>query len=292
LFAQSATEAASQSSVPTVSAFPDSSPRLQQDEMERSPRGQRRRRRAAAAPPPNTFLASTAEVNPDEPFAEASAKFAAQQMAADTYDALSLSPVAFSAPPVLAMPEMPALFSFSSALDMPAFPPLGGAMLEPTASPNMAEMKQVEIEVSPYTPSRATGSQVPRPPAPSQSADASAQFNAARQLLSAHKYRDAETAFARALNMNPADAAIQNDLGVVFLEQNKLPEAERAFRRAIALEPALNVSRYNLGIALHRMGRRSEANEQFKAGAQYAGGNQETNFRDAQRGVLRAPLLS
>lgn len=292
-FAQSATESASQSSVPTVSAFPDTSPRMEQEEMERTPRGQRRRRRATAPPPPNTFSTSTTIVNPDESFIEGSRNLVSQQTAAEGYDALSLSPVAFSAPPVLAMPEMPALFSFSPALDMPAFPPLGGAMLEPTASPDMAEMKQVEIEVSPYTPSRASGSAAPPPPtAPDQSADASAQFNAARQLLAAHKYRDAEAALARVLNMNPADAAVQNDLGVVYLEENKLPDAERAFRRAIALDPALNVSRYNLGIALYRMQRRSEANEQFKAGALYAARNEETYFRDGQRGILRAPMLS
>lgn len=289
-FAQSAAESGNQPSLaPTISAYPSSGTRPPQDAMEPTARGRRKRRAASLTPAPNTFSATTEAMNPETPYMDASASLAAQQASGEPYNALSLPSVAFSAPPVLAMPEMPALFSFASALDMPTFPPLGGATIEPTVSPTSTEFKQVEIEVSPSKPSYGMGTGAP----PASPPDAIiAQLNTARQMLAAHKFRDAEGAFLRVLNMNPADASVQHDLGVVFLEENKLQDAERAFRRAIALEPGSNASRYNLGVALSRMGRQSEANEQFKTGAQHATRNDESYFRDALRGVLRAPLLS
>lgn len=261
-FAQSA---APSTLAPTISAFPDSSPRLQQDEMERAP---------TRPAPPNTFSTTTAPVNPDAPFLEASADLAAHQTVFETYNAFNVSPVAYSAPPVLVMPQLPGMMSFGPAMELPSFPALGSGMEMPaTAMPTVQEFKNVQVEVSapPITPR---------------------DMNDARQMFANRNFRAAQESYLRAVNANPADAALHNDLGVVYFEQNKLSDAERAFRRAVALDPFSNASRYNLGLVLHRLGRRNEANEQFKTGAQNSNREDAAYFQDALRGVLRAPLLS
>ncbi len=273
-FAQSAAPA---SLAPTVSAFPDSTPRLQQDAVERAPRGQRKLRAPTPPAPPNTFSPTTTMVNPDAPFLEASADLAAQQSVFETTSAFNASPVVYSAPPVLVMPQLPGMMSFGPAMELPSFPALGLGMEMPAPTiPDSQEYKTVQAEISPSANT------------PSENAEA----RAARQMYTNRNFREAQAAYTRVLSANPADASAQNDLGVVYFEQNKMTDAERAFRRALALDPFSNASRYNLGLVLSRLGKRNDAYEQFKVGAQNASRDDAAYFQEALRGILGAPLLS
>lgn len=225
---------------------------------------------------------TAAQIAAGAPYTAASAELAQQQMAAQ-------SAMGFTMPPLLTMPQMPTLFSFAAALDLPSFAPLGAAPIPIAANPQ-PEVKQVQVTVGDAGDPRAGGSG-PRAAAQDPQ-DASAQYRLARQLMSAGNWREAKTALERALGMNPADSMVQNDLGVVYLEQNNLTEAERAFRRALALDPFGSASRYNLGLALNRLGKRREAQEQFTLGAQTASRGEVKRFQNARQGVLQGPLSS
>lgn len=277
-FAQSAGAA---NVTPPVVAPSSSAPRLQQEDRERTARRQPQRANTAPAIPANTFTPAPPSIDADAPFLQASQTLAADQLAFSTTNDWNTTSVAYTAPPVLVMPELPAMASFGPALNMPSFPALGITMPSPNITLEMSsEIKEVEAIVTP-------------PPNPlSSSPEALTQYRAARQFLSARNFRDAQTAYLRALSSNPADVAIQNDLGVVYYEQNKLQDAERSFRRALALDPFISTARYNLGIVLHRQGKRSDAVEQFNIGIQNATTQDASYFRDAQRGFLRAPLIS
>lgn len=278
-FAQSAAESANQPGPsPTISAFPDTRPSVQ-DRAERASQRRRSRHFSPGQPEPNTFTTTTMPPAADSLVLDESPNFPAGQGTTETATAFTAPPLVYTAPPVLVMPNLPGMLSFAPALNMPSFPPIGGINVEPMAPVQQAEFKQVDIQVAP-------------PPSAATANDASALVRQARQLYASRNLKDAQAAWFRALSANPADASVQNDLGVVYLEQNKLPEAERAFRRALALAPLSSVSRYNLGIALARSGKLKQANEQFQLGVASADRDYETSFREALRGNLRAPLLS
>lgn len=267
---------------PPIVATPNPRERARRDEMERTARGQRPRRERPAFTPPNTLIVSTPAVNPDAPFDETSAKFAADQAALTAYnDSNAPSAVAYTAPPILVMPQMPGLVSLSPSMDLPSFPPLGISIpASMTMTMETPEIKEVQIQVTP-------------PPNTFETSDDSLTlYRAARKLAAARNFRDAQTNYLRTLNMNPANPAVQNDLGVTYYEQNKWQDAERSFRRAIALDQFSNESRYNLGLVLLRQGRQKEAQEQFRVGMLNTSGDTASYFRDALLGNLRSPLPS
>ena len=298
-FAQSAAE----SSYPTTqSLFPDDSPRLKQDRLERervnTPYARATEQLAAEQSAANASafqatarleaeraaaFATDAQIQnqlgaeqraADAPFRAASARLVQAQSAAETA-------MDYSMPPLLTLPQMPSLMSFAPALSLPSLPPIGmGFEALAMPLPASVEIKEVEAQVAP------TQSET------SNARDARSLFQQARQLVSARNFRDAEATFLRVLSNNPADALAHNDLGVVYFEQNKMPDAERAFRRAVALDPFIIEGRYNLGLVLHRLGRRNEAQEQFRVGVQNVGRGGSKHFQEALRGVLHEPLLS
>lgn len=295
-FAQSA----SVNAAPTISAFPDDSPRMRQERVEQNAADAAYARASerleaeqvaanASLLESNARMASeqtsafasdvriqsqlgSEQVAAGAPFVTASARLAQQQATADAV-------MGYSLPPLLTMPQIPALPSFAPVLNLPSFPPFGAPfdMLTPI---QVAEIKEVEAQIS------------PSPNARRERGDTGTLLAQARQMMASRNFSGAQEAFVRALSTNPADAAVQNDLGVVYYAQNKWQDAERAFRRAVALDPFSIESRYNLGLALQRMGRRADAQEQFRVGAQNAGREGSNHFLEALRGVLHEPLTS
>ncbi|TAH50085.1 MAG: tetratricopeptide repeat protein [Chloroflexota bacterium] len=272
-----------QSTMPAGVAVPyvasDTSPSAQQADTERTLRGQRRRRNKNQPTPANTFSETTPPVNADAPFTQVSAELAAQQAALAKYNAENAPSPSYYAPAVMGMPELPGMTAFAPALDLPSFPALGSVLAtQPLTIFDAPEIKQVESQVS------SDEREAPN--------DSLAYYRSARQMYAMRNLSGAQDAYLRALSTNPADSAIQNDLGVTYYEQNKMQEAERSFRRAVALDPFANASRYNLGLVLQRTGRGKEAYEQFKVGLQNADRDSAGMFRDASRGILRAPMTS
>ncbi len=211
-----------------------------------------------------------------QPYNQASARLAMQQ-------AQARSAMGFSMPPVLTMPEMPAMASFGPAVDLPSLPPLGSMMafmelltpLQDAGASAAASAVLLSDSLENETPD-----------------NAATEFRTARQLHAARNYQEARAAYERALDYDPGSTKIHNDLGVLLFEQNKLTDAERAFRQAIALEAFYGPSRYNLGLTLRRRGNNNQALEQFRLGVQQASREWEREFQEALRGNLHAPILS
>lgn len=263
-----------------------SSPRLRQDAFERAPHGQRRKRETLPPPPPNTLASTVPGVSADALAMQVSAVPAWDPGAGALTNALTAPQIAFTAAPVLVMPEMPGMLTFAPALELPTFPVIGGMIpMQMAGSYESPEIKTVEAQVEP------AGS-FAEPERGSSTGDALRLYREGRQLHSARNYAGAQAAYLRALSASPADAAIQNDLGVAYYKQNKAQEAERAFRRAVALDPFITAARFNLGMLLQHSGRKREALEQFKVGAQTAGQEGAEFYRDALSGNRRELLLS
>jgi tetratricopeptide (TPR) repeat protein len=222
---------------------------------------------------------SAAQTAASAPYLESSARVMTQQAQADAR-------MGYSMPPLLTMPQMPALLSFAPAMNLPSLPPMGSSMsmYDVPASPT-AEIKLVENETMPSSASSADT-------AIAGTDDSAAQYRRARQMYAARNFQDAQAAYERALDLDPGNAAIHNDLGVLFYQQNKMREAERAFRQTIALDPFSTAGRYNLGLTLQRMGKSKQALEQFRLGARNAPRAQAQDFQNAMQGVLHAPISS
>ncbi|MEM7351775.1 MAG: tetratricopeptide repeat protein [Acidobacteriota bacterium] len=63
----------------------------------------------------------------------------------------------------------------------------------------------------------------------------------------------------------PYDAAVHNDLGNLLILDGQYEQAETAYRRAIELDPANALARFNLGILLQQQGRNKQAQAEFSS---------------------------
>lgn len=275
---------------PPIAASSGGGPRMRPDEFERTPHGQRRKREPSPppAPPPfpDTPTSTVRAVNSDLNLMQVSTMPAWEPGMGILTNALTGPQIAFTAAPVLVMPELPGMLTFAPALELPAFPAIGGMTpMQMAGSYESTQVKVVEAQVEP-------AGYVAEQDMASSTGDALKQYRAGRQLHAARHYADAQGAYLRALGASPAEAAIHNDLGVAYYKQNKVQDAERAFRRAVALDPFSPSARFNLGMLLQRSGRKREAQEQFKVGAQNAGQENAEYYRDALRGNLSELLLS
>jgi tetratricopeptide (TPR) repeat protein len=73
------------------------------------------------------------------------------------------------------------------------------------------------------------------------------------------KYGEAQSAFSKAIDLNPTSGAAHHNLGNSLLAQGKFGEAEPAYRKAIELQPEFAGTHNNLGIALLQRGRHVQA---------------------------------
>ena len=84
-------------------------------------------------------------------------------------------------------------------------------------------------------------------------------YNEGVTLQAQGKTSLAESAFRRALSMQPEFAEAHNNLGNVLLEQKKWKPAEKSFRRALQLFPDNAMLLGNIGKALHGQGKTAAA---------------------------------
>lgn len=208
-----------------------------------------------------------AQVSASEPFVTASMQLANKQAEAAAME--------YAMPPMATLPQMPALLSFAPTTEMPTFAPMDSGYTAPDAS--LTSTPEINTVPAHANETRAQASELARQ---------------ARQMLQAQHYAAAKEMLFQLLKINPADASAQNDLGIVYWRENKLPEAETAFRRAVALDPFQDRARYNLGVLLEKLKKHNEAYEQFKVGALNASRSQVEKFNAALRGQFQEPIPS
>ncbi|MBN1336278.1 MAG: tetratricopeptide repeat protein [Deltaproteobacteria bacterium] len=79
------------------------------------------------------------------------------------------------------------------------------------------------------------------------------------------RVEEAESAFRRALALDPRDFDANNNLGFLLLSVGRSEEALPALRAAVAARPTEARARNNLGFALAALGREDEALDVFRA---------------------------
>lgn len=82
--------------------------------------------------------------------------------------------------------------------------------------------------------------------------------------LEAGEWREAEDAFRRAVEADPASAAAHSKLGVALAHQRRLDEAERVFARAVEVGPRYAPAWSNLGNVYRETGRTEQALEAYE----------------------------
>jgi tetratricopeptide (TPR) repeat protein len=103
------------------------------------------------------------------------------------------------------------------------------------------------------------------------------------------RHREAQSHYAEAQRRAPEKAAeIFNDLGYSFYLQGQLNKAESALAKAVQLEPTNARFRNNLGLVLGHQGRLPEALEQFRQAGSEADAQYNLAFIHASRGDTAA----
>ena len=91
-----------------------------------------------------------------------------------------------------------------------------------------------------------------------------AWYNYGVLLLRVRNDRDgAESAFRRALEINPDNAEARDNLGVIYERLGRLDDAAREFRQAVASRPDYPLARFHLGRVLANQLKYDEAVQQF-----------------------------
>jgi len=78
------------------------------------------------------------------------------------------------------------------------------------------------------------------------------------------RYEEANTAFLRAIELDPGAAYLRNNLAFSYMLQHEWLSAEAELRNALQLAPQFARARINLGVTLGRLERYDEARAQFK----------------------------
>ena len=92
------------------------------------------------------------------------------------------------------------------------------------------------------------------------------------------KNSEAEQAYRKAVQLDPAFPEAHFNLGTLYLRQMGLPEAEAEFRLAIKNRPDYVKAYNNLGLALMSMGKFDESEQNFKKAVELA--PSEQMYRD------------
>lgn len=90
-------------------------------------------------------------------------------------------------------------------------------------------------------------------------ADANAAFSLGNMLRARGQPKEAEEHFLRARDVLPDDSRIHNNLGIVLWETGRLQEAEASYLRALELNPEYANAHSNLGSVLLDQGKPSDA---------------------------------
>jgi hypothetical protein len=100
-----------------------------------------------------------------------------------------------------------------------------------------------------------------------------------------HKFKDAEEADRKAIDLKPDDVFGYNNLGSTLHSQKQFREAEAAFRKAIELKPDFAIAHFNLGHALIDQKKLVEAVSAYRKADQLLPGNStiQSNLRRSER---------
>ncbi len=94
--------------------------------------------------------------------------------------------------------------------------------------------------------------------------DGAAQANLALALRWAGRYEESETAYRRAIQLEPADPQIRNDFGLLLLVLGRGEDARAEFLAGHDADPLHNDCPENLGFVARAAGRRDEALQWFQ----------------------------
>jgi Tfp pilus assembly protein PilF/peroxiredoxin len=98
---------------------------------------------------------------------------------------------------------------------------------------------------------------------------AAAFFNLGTLYMKAGRTPQAETAFGRALELQPEHYESANSLGALLAQKGDLPRAVERFKAALAVRPDFPDALNNLGYALYQSGQADQAFELYKKALSY-----------------------
>ena len=93
---------------------------------------------------------------------------------------------------------------------------------------------------------------------------ARASFNAAMDLLSAEKYKEAVPLLETAIERAPRAIAPRVNLGIAYGKLDELEKAEEVLKQALAINPTHPVANNEYAMLLRRTGRFSEAKQRYE----------------------------
>lgn len=112
----------------------------------------------------------------------------------------------------------------------------------------------------------------------SQKETATAYFYQGTALHQQAKLPEAETAFRKALELDPSYAEARVNLGLILSQQGKFDEAVNEFKQAIRNEPKLAEAHFNLGVTLQAQGQLEPAIAAYREAIRIDPNNAEANY--------------
>ncbi len=111
-----------------------------------------------------------------------------------------------------------------------------------------------------------------------QKESATAYFYQGIALHEQAKLPEAETAFRKALELDPSYAEARVNLGLILNQQGKFDAAVNEFKQAILNDPKLAAAHFNLGVTLQAQGKLEPAIAAYRAAISIDPNNAEANY--------------
>lgn len=111
-----------------------------------------------------------------------------------------------------------------------------------------------------------------------QKESATAYFYQGTALHQQAKLEEAETAFRKALELDPSYAEARVNLGLILNQQDKFDAAVNEFKQAIRNDPKLAAAHFNLGVTLQAQGQLEPAIAAYREAINIDPNNAEANY--------------